>query len=260
VAERHAVSAVEQADQKRKEESSLAQLSSQTRTVVAEQDQLAMTFENAQKMITAKSEADLAIMRTEMDRQAKLAQVHATAEVQQEAAVRAAKVQAEERTAKEQMLRATSLAECTVRMEAKEREADGQAYATRVVAEGQASAVRALALADRDAALLRAEGTRAQMQAEADGYREQMLAYGANPELAKFLKGNESGLWAKQAEQAAAALQGLKPEYHVWQSGGAGASKDPLLDLAAQLMPVMQIVGNKMLPAVKATTDALRAS
>jgi gamma-glutamyl:cysteine ligase YbdK (ATP-grasp superfamily) len=87
-----------------------------------------------------------------------------------------------------------------------------------------------------------------------------MLAYGANPELAKFLKGNESGLWAKQAEQAAAALQGLKPEYHVWQSGGAGASKDPLLDLAAQLMPVMQIVGNKMLPAVKATTDALRAS
>ena len=74
--------------------------------------------------------------------------------------------------------------------------ADGKAYAVRVDAESRAAGNGAVAEAERDRALLEAEGARSKLQAEADGYLELLKAYDTNPQLAQFIKGNESGLWA----------------------------------------------------------------
>ena len=256
VAQRRCVSVLEQEEQKRKQLSGVAHMHQQVRTAKAEQDQIATTYENTQHMLVAQSDAQLAVTRAEARRKAEVAAVEADAAVKEQAAVRAAQVQIKEREAEEQRLRATTLAKIHVSVEAQRREAEGNAYAARVDAEGRAAAIRAVAEAERDRALLEAEGTRSKLQAEADGYRELLQAYDANPQLAQFIKGNESGLWAEQAKQAAAALQNLKPEYHVWQTGasggggagGAGGAKDPLLALAEQVMPVVQMVGSKFAP------------
>ena len=260
VAQRRCVSVLEQEDQKRQQMSGVAITQQMTRSVKAEQERIAVTNENTERMSVAESDAKLAVTRAEARRKSEIANVDTDAAVKEQAAVRAAQVQTKEREAEEQRLRATTLAACNVGVEAKQREADGYAYAQRVKAEGEAAAIRVVAEAERDRALLQAEGTRSNLHAEADGYRELLKAYGENPSLAEFVKGNESGLWAEQAKQKALALQNLKPTYHVWQTSG---SKDPLLALAEQVMPVMHMVGHKVMPdgpaaALKAVNDALQ--
>lgn len=259
VAQRRCVSVLAQEEEKRKQASGVAELTQKRLTVEAEQKQIATINANAQAMKIAESEMQLAVMKAEARRKSQTADVDATAAVREQAAVRDAQVQAKEREAAEQRLRATDLAKVNIRVEAQQREADGDAYAVRARAEAQAAAIRAIAQAERDQALMKAEGKRAELAAEADGYAKLLDAYNSNPELAKFVKGNESGLWAKQAEQGAAALQNLKPTYHVWQSGPS-TNKDPLLSLAEQVMPLAHMVGAKMLPNPQQTlTDVLNA-
>jgi len=83
------------------------------------------------------------------------------------------------------------------------------------------------------------------LEAEAQGYERLLEAYNENPDLARFLKGNEAKLWHTQAEQQAAALQNLNPTYHVWQSGGGSADPDPIMAMAARVLPVAEMVGSK---------------
>lgn len=263
VAQRRCVSILEQEEQKRKQLSGVAMTQQMTRSVKAEQEQIAVTNENTEHMRVAESDAKLAVTRAEARRKSEMANVDTDAAVKEQAAVRAAQVQTKEREAEEQRLRATTLAKCNVNVEAQQREAEGHAYAQRVKAEGEAAAIRTVAAAERDKALLQAEGTRSKLQAEADGYRDLLKAYGENPGLAEFLKGNESGLWAEQAKQKAQALQNLNPTYHVWQTNSSSGNKDPLLALAEQVMPVMHMVGHKVMPngpaaALKAAYDALQ--
>ena len=263
VAQRRCVSVLEQEEQKRKQLSGVALTQQMTRSVKAEQEQIAVTNENAELMRVAESDAKLAVTCAEARRKSEMANVDTDAAVKEQAAVRAAQVQIKEREAEEQRLRATTLATCNVGAEAKQREALGNAYVVRIKAEGEAVAIRLVAEAERDRALLQAEGTRSKLQAEADGYLQLLKAYDENPGLAQFLKGNESGLWAEQAKQKALALQNLNPTYHVWQTNSSSGNKDPLLALAEQVMPVMHMVGHKVMPdgpaaTLKAVIDALQ--
>ena len=247
VAQRRCLSVLAQEEERRKQDSGVAKLTQERLTVESEQKQIATTNANAQAMKIAQSEMELAVMKAEARRKSQTADVDADAAVREQAALRDAQVQAKEREAEEQRLRATDLAKVNIRVEAQQREADGDAYAVRARAEAQALAIRVIAEAERDQALMKAQGKRAELAAEAEGYASLLEAYNQNPDLAKFVKGNESGLWAKQAEQGAAALQNLKPTYHVWQSG-PGGDKDPLLKLAEQVMPLAHMAGSKMFP------------
>jgi hypothetical protein len=101
-------------------------------------------------------------------------------------------------------------------------------------------------------------------KAEAIGYERMLQAYNENPELAKFIKGNEAGLWAEQFKQGAEALRGMNPDFHIWQSGDGGGpngAKNPILSLAEQVMPVLGMVGDKLgmpFPSAPSKTPAAK--
>lgn len=124
VARRRCVSALEQEDQKRRQQQpGVAKLHQQVGTVTAQQDQVATVFEKVQRSLAAQSESELTLTRTEAWRKVETARVEAKAAVMGQAAVRAALVQAKEREAEEQRLRATTLDAINFGVEVQQREA-----------------------------------------------------------------------------------------------------------------------------------------
>lgn len=103
-----------------------------------------------------------------------------------------------------------------------------------------------MAEARRTQGMMEMEVRERELDVEAVGHEKLLEAYGQQPQLAMFMEGNKSELWAKQAEQQAAAVQNLSPEYHIFQSGTeSGGAQDPIMNLIQRYLPMVELLGNK---------------
>lgn len=206
---------------------------SESRSRVAELEMNAILAENTRSKEMAESNAALAVARATYERQRAIAEAEAAAAAEQRTAELQAQVEIQRAQQSLERDRAKDLSAATVAAEVATKEAEGRAAALRTTADAK------LYLAQREA-----EGTRLRMEAQADGLKQLTLAAGGSDNLSKYLM-IDRGVLQELADKQAKAVQGLKPNISVWNTGGAGPNADTpsasaaMTDLFRTAMPLL---------------------
>jgi flotillin len=210
----------------REMEVEVAQNKTHSRIKVAQFNMEAAVKENERSAEIALSEAVLAEATAASEQRKAVANVQADVAERQRRAELETSLHDTERGTQEQLLRSQLLAEVVVAKES-----------AVVEAEGVAAAMRLRADAELYQAEQQATGTRLQMEAQADGFLKMQESYAANPALAVFYMGDQSGLWDKLGGHSAQALQGMEPKINVVQHPG----NDAIMEIVSQFMPIVSM-------------------
>jgi len=207
---------VDVANAKKKGEIGVKQLEKDERSVVAENEAIAISNENLQQEKIATSKAQLAEVQAVADRRKEVAKIEARANAELREADLQKEVELYRQQQQLQHLRADELMKTTVGKECTVEQADGEAKAIRLIADAN------LYKAERTA-----DGILADLQARATGLHEIVIASDGDTSLAKFYLARDE-LLPELAKYQSEAVQGMEPKIHVWNTGSDAGEKNPL--------------------------------
>jgi len=169
--------------------------------------------QNERQREIAESEKTLKTAQADYLKQVKTAELEAKMSVE----IRNAELARELETKKVQQmtetLRAKDFTQANVNAECQIKEAEGSAIAKRTQAD-----------AHLYNELKRAEGLKAVLEAQAEGVARLVEASKGDTKFAQFYLANNSGLLVEFSKNNALAIQGLKPNITVWNTGAGGDS------------------------------------
>jgi len=211
------------------------------RIELADLDKQAVLAENARDEEKAASRAALAEAEALERRRAEIASVEANVAARQkkadleQALYLRMQEQETERRRMEQLTKA--------RVDAEARIAETEGEATSIMKKADAVLYQEMK---------KAEGIKLNYDAQADGLRSVLSAAGENPQLAQFHLALEKDLYERLAKQGAAAVQGLKPDIRVWNTGNSTENPmNALTNVVQSLSPLFhnsQAQGGMTLP------------
>ncbi|KAF6815902.1 flotillin domain-containing protein [Colletotrichum plurivorum] len=206
----------------------------------------------------AAAEANLDTRQASLSRDVEIARVEARRALESKDEDLKKEVELKRAAAEIERLRATDVVKATIEREARQQQADAEAYAVeadarahfeknRREAEANQYAAQLAAEADLAVALKKAEG----VAAMADAYGKMSQAFGGPAGLMQYLM-IEKGTYVELAKANASAIRGLEPKISVWNTGASGSGSggeasgvDTMRNVYQMLPPLMTTINEQ---------------
>ncbi len=218
------------AEAKKKGEIGVQQNTRDNRIAQAQLQKDAIIKENDREEEIAISNAKLAKVKAESQRISEIANIEAEVAAKQRSVELERVLYEKKKAQEEERMRSEELAKAKVNAESIVARAEGQATSMKLLAE--ASLIQEQK---------RAAGILAVYQSQAEGLNKIYKSCGNNPLLTQFYLALEKDLYPELAKQNAAAVQGMNPKIHVWNTGNS--TKDPMkpiIDAVQSMSPLLQ--------------------
>ncbi|KAF6829239.1 flotillin domain-containing protein [Colletotrichum musicola] len=206
----------------------------------------------------AAAEANLDTRQASLSRDVEIARVEARRALESKDEDLKKEVELKRAAAEIERLRATDVVKATIEREARQQQADAEAYAVeadarahfeknRREAEANQYAAQLAAEADLAVALKKAEG----VAAMAEAYGKMSQAFGGPAGLMQYLM-IEKGTYVELAKANASAIRGLEPKISVWNTGASGSGSggeasgvDTMRNVYQMLPPLMTTINEQ---------------
>lgn len=219
---------------------------SETRRELAELEKGAKVVENSRDIEVSKSNSDRDVAKVEYDRAVKVAQYEADAGAEKRRFELQCEVEEVRKKQEIERLRATDLSVADVNAEVTVRNADATALAKIRAAQAEAESIQLIAsanfLAKQNEAKgiqavkeAEAKGIQALREAEANGLNQLVLSAGGVDGLVRYLMVRDEIL-PKIADKHAAAVNGMKPNINIWQTGQGANEQNGLSNTISDII------------------------
>eukprot|EP01100_Stratorugosa_tubuloviscum_P000948 TRINITY_DN120_c2_g1_i1.p1 TRINITY_DN120_c2_g1~~TRINITY_DN120_c2_g1_i1.p1 ORF type:complete len:506 (-),score=274.60 TRINITY_DN120_c2_g1_i1:162-1679(-) len=194
------------------------------------------SFQNEKRKEIEASNTELQLLITEYNRRQRLASIEATAGVDRKKLELECEIETAREKTREAFFRAENLAQIRVTNQCELVKAENEAAMKKLAADAQLYTEQA-----------RATGIKAVLEAQASGVACIMNAVNKDSELFKFYLGLRRNIFPELAKHTANAIQGLKPQIHVWNTN-SDASSDiyaPIRNLTQAIPPILDAISSQ---------------
>jgi flotillin len=218
-----------------------------SRQYVAGVESDTVIMENDRQRNILESKSKLAIFKAEFDKNASIAELNKTKEIERTDHELSIQVEQINQKRNLEKLRADLLSKASVEYETMIKNSEAKARQMIIEADAKLHAERMRADAMLYAKQQEAAGIEAIYNAEAKGVGNLCASLGNDPQSVVNYLMIEKGVYQKLSEQNAKAIQGLQPKITIWNNGSdPSAAMDPIKNIIKSVPPLLSTIQDQL--------------